>query len=387
MASLPLVGITALADRSPCSTCQAGQQDYSKTCARLSHKCAGHRSGPRCPARQSTLEVVSSKMSVREMFDCLLQHGCTDLSSQMDLSEQPSMAIAGGGFGDVYLGRLQDGTGVAIKAVRNHILAQATMSKARKRAMRELYVWSRVKHQNVQELIGIVMFQGRLGMVSPWMENGNLAEYVQRYPGVDRYELCTQVAKGVSYLHSIDLIHGDLKACNVLISSEGIAKLSDFDHSILSNCTLGFTETTNFGGGTLRWMAPELLLRQENDTTPLEKTKQSDVYALGMTMLETITGRIPYVEYRFDAAVIRALDRKQPPNRPEELSTRDTQGDWAWSLLRTCWEHDPAMRPLASLVHTLLEGFCSSQVTEDILFTLQKAEAWQEWPELPTLWV
>ncbi|KAG8710247.1 hypothetical protein FRC08_017424 [Ceratobasidium sp. 394] len=134
-------------------------------------------------------------------------------------------------------------------------------------------------------------------------------------------------------------------------------------------------------------MAPELLLRQENDTAPLEKTKQSDVYALGMTMLETITGRIPYVEYRFDAAVIRALDRKQPPNRPEELSTRDTQGDWAWSLLRTCWEHDPAMRPLASLVHTLLEGFCSSQVTEDILFTLQKAEAWQEWPELPTLWV
>ncbi|KAG8731858.1 hypothetical protein FRC10_001400, partial [Ceratobasidium sp. 414] len=281
----------------------------------------------------------------------------------MDFSGPPSMAIAGGGFGDVYLGRLRDGTAVAIKALRNHALAQAATSKARKRAMRELYVWSKIKHQNVQELMGIVVFQGRLGMVSPWMENGNLAEYVQRYPGVDRYELC-----------------------NVLVSPEGITKLSDFDHSILSSYTLGFTETTNVGGGTLRWMAPELLLRQEDDTAPLEKTKQSDVYALGMTMLETITGTVPYIEYRFDAAIIRALDRKQPPNRPSELSTEDTQGDWTWSLLRTCWKHDPAMRPLASLVHTLLEGLCSSQVTEDVLFTLQKADAWQEWPELPTLW-
>ncbi|KAG9090404.1 hypothetical protein FRC06_001105 [Ceratobasidium sp. 370] len=298
MANLPSIGITALVDTFPCPACQIMQQGYSGTCTRPSHECASRHAGPKRPARQSTLEIVSSKMSVREMFDCLLQHGCTDLSPRVDLSEQPSMAIAGGGFGDVYRGQLRDGTAVAIKALRNHIIAQATTSKARKRAMRELYVWSKVKHQNVQELMGIVMFQGRLGMVSPWMENGNLAEYVQRYPGVDRYELCTQVARGVSYLHSIDFIHGDLKACNVLVSPEGIAKLSDFDHSILSNCTLGFTETTNAGGGTLRWMAPELLLRQEGDMVPLEKTKQSDVYALGMTMLvpAELTPILPFLQ-------------------------------------------------------------------------------------------
>ncbi|KAF8598349.1 kinase-like protein, partial [Ceratobasidium sp. AG-I] len=128
--------------------------------------------------------------------------------------------------------------------------------------MRELYMWSKAKHENVHELMGIVMFQGRLGMISPWMENGNLQEYILKNPDVDRYKLCSDVAAGVEYLHGIGMVHGDLKALNVLVSHDGTAKLSDFDHSILSNCTLLFSSTTNVGGGTLRWMAPELLLRQ-----------------------------------------------------------------------------------------------------------------------------
>lgn len=55
--------------------------------------------------------------------------------------------------------------------------------------MREIYIWSKAKHENVHELLGIIMFQGRLGMVSPWMENGNLQEYIQKQPDVDRYKL------------------------------------------------------------------------------------------------------------------------------------------------------------------------------------------------------
>ncbi|KAG8728025.1 hypothetical protein FRC12_022092, partial [Ceratobasidium sp. 428] len=185
----------------------------------------------------------------------------------------------------------------------------------------------------------------------------------------------------------VNLVHGDLKASNVLISSEGIAKLSDFDHSILSSCTLGFTETSNAGGGTLRWMAPELLLPQEEDIAPVTKTKQTDVYALGMTILEATTGKVPYAEYRFDTAIVRALDRRQLPYRPKELSNSGPQEDWIWSLLKLCWEHDPLLRPLASEMYIMLEGFCSLRVTEDMLFTLQKPGLWQEWPGSTALWV
>ncbi|KAG8723968.1 hypothetical protein FRC09_000935 [Ceratobasidium sp. 395] len=321
--------------------------------------------------------VASSRMSVQEMFQCLLSHGCTDLSSYIEAEGQSSIAIAGGGFGDIYHRKLRDGTTVAIKVLRHHLLAQDTSRKALKvsvviletpsriyclrivrvkRAMRELYVWSKTKHENVQELLGIIMFQGQLGMVSPWMDNGNLEEYIRKYPSVDRYDLCYQVARGVSYLHSINMVHGDLKARNVLIDRDGVAKLSDFDHSILSNCTLSFTETTNVGGGTLRWMAPELLLSDEDDEIAARRTNQTDVYALGMTLLEIVTGRVPYFEYKVDRAIIRALDRKQVPNCPKEFMYENGRANWMWLLLQTCWDHDPKVRPAAFSIHNRLRA-------------------------------
>ena len=55
--------------------------------------------------------------------------------------------------------------------------------------MSEVYNWSKAKHENVQELLGVVMIQGRLGMVSPWMPCVNLREYVLEHPDVDRYAL------------------------------------------------------------------------------------------------------------------------------------------------------------------------------------------------------
>lgn len=55
--------------------------------------------------------------------------------------------------------------------------------------MREIYHWSKVKHEYVQELMGVILFQGRLGMISLWMDHGNLREYIEKYPRLDRYSL------------------------------------------------------------------------------------------------------------------------------------------------------------------------------------------------------
>ncbi|KAF8598370.1 WD40 repeat-like protein [Ceratobasidium sp. AG-I] len=315
------------------------------------------------------IEVVSGKMSASEMFECLLQHGCFDLSSIIDPEQYSSSAVAGGSFGDIWRGKTRNGIEVAVKALRFHVIAEDG-AKGLKRAMRELYIWSKAKHENVHELMGIIMFQDRLGMVSPWMENGNLQEYIQKTPSVDRYKLCSDVAAGVEYLHGIGMVHGDLKAAsgktlNILVSHDGTAKLSDFDHSILSDCTLLFSSTTNVGGGTLRWMAPELLLRQEDDEDEEEtdpssgvmRNTQTDVYSLGMTMLEILTGKVPYSEYKYDTAILRALDRKQPPVRPKAVLGSDQRSDQMWSLMLECWDHDPAARPKARLVRKLVREF------------------------------
>lgn len=106
----------------------------------------------------------------------------------------------------------------------------------RQRTTRELYHWSKARHENIQELLGIVMFQDRLGMVSLWMENGNLQQYIEKNPSVERYPLvsvntrlsrahtlsnpqCVQVAKGVEYLHGIGMVSCSLH-CDFRYTSE-----------------------------------------------------------------------------------------------------------------------------------------------------------------------
>ncbi|KAF8602231.1 WD40 repeat-like protein [Ceratobasidium sp. AG-I] len=310
-------------------------------------------------APSRSVEMVSSKMTAQEMFDCLVLHGCTDLTSLMNPDRYSTAAIVNGGFGDVWQGVMIDGKMVAIKSLRLHMILEGD-EKGMKRAMREIYIWRKAKHENVQELTGIVMFQGGLGMVSPWMENGNLQKYLEKNLDVERYPLCVQLATGVSYLHSIGMVHGDLKAANVLVSQEGVLKISDFDHAILPDTTLRFSKTTNVGGGTLRWMAPELIQQEDDDPDskpPVARNKQTDVYALGMTMLEIVSGAVPYAEYRSDMGIYRAIDRKQLPKRPKLPAGPDEPANQMWALLVRCWDHDPDDRPEASFVLRFLQLF------------------------------
>jgi len=158
-------------------------------------------------------------------------------------------------------------------------------------------------------------------------------------------------------------VHGDLKALSILVSEDGVLKVSRFDDSILSNSALGFSAATGVGGGSLRWMAPELLLRTEDETAPPAwRNKQTDVYALGMTMLEIITGKVPYSEYRNDVSIIRALDKKQLPVCPEELQGPNARAELMWTALRTCLYQDPAARPTAAWLLTLLRDLAVEDV-------------------------
>ncbi|KAF8602271.1 kinase-like protein [Ceratobasidium sp. AG-I] len=299
---------------------------------------------------QVVAEIVPSEMSAIKVFECLLRHGCIDISSDLDHTKHSSIAVAGGSFGDIWQGKLVSGEKVAIKCLRFTTIVE-DQPKSLKRLMRETYMWSKAKHENIQQLLGITMLQGRLGMVSLWRENGNLQDYIRKKPDVDRYQLCAQTTSGVSYLHSIKMVHGDIKAINILVSADGVVKLSDFDHSILSNCTLAFSATTNMGGGTLRWMAPELLLRTDQQSNQeMLRTTQTDIYALGMTMLEIITGKVPYAEYLQDFAIFSALVKKQPPERPGVLNKQTTQAEEMWKLLLQCWDHTPSGRPSAPAV-------------------------------------
>ncbi|KAG8741702.1 hypothetical protein FRC10_002575 [Ceratobasidium sp. 414] len=283
-----------------------------------------------------------SLCEVEEVFKHLINRGCVNFTTQLDLSQFPDLPFAGGRFGDVWCGRLTDSTQVAVKCLRAHALKDQP-TKSVKRAARELYSWSKAKHIYVLDLMGVAMFRGRLAMISPWMSNGTLEDYAREQTSPSRWRLCIQVAEGLSAVHASRMVHGDLKAKNILVCAEGRVKLSDFGNSIfVSECSLEFTDTTNTAGGTTRWMkAPELLDEDEDEDT---NRQAADIYALGM---EVMTAKKPYFECKKDAAVIKAVNQGQYPRRPDEFSENERFGDQRWDLLLGCWRRDPDSRPKA----------------------------------------
>lgn len=137
---------------------------------------------------------------------------------------------------------------------------------------------------------------------------------------------------------------------NVLISNKGEPKLTDFGNAILLDRKLLFTNTTSKSHMSLRWAAPEIVT--ESGTYSFA----SDVYALGMTILETMTGKYPFPE-KGDLALLHAIAiKKAHPNRPEaEIPTESHQGSTLWSLLTRCWDYEANDRPSAAEVVDIMK--------------------------------
>ncbi|QRV74275.1 Tyrosine kinase catalytic domain protein [Ceratobasidium sp. AG-Ba] len=302
---------------------------------------------------------VSSKMSASVIAKLLVEHGCPDITDQLELKRCGVAPVSGGGFGDIFRGALGSGKRVAIKCPRLYLLQDDDESRRTlKRAARELYTWSRLKHPNILELIGLAQFQHYVAMISPWMSNGTLLEYIKRNPSVDRRQIALGISEGVVYLHQRDAIHGDLKGANVLISGEGVAKLTDFGCTQLKKGTLCFTTTTGGSKFSMRWAAPEIL------DGSIERSKEADVYALGM---ELVTGLVPFSETTTEAAVIAAvLLKKQIPQRPKTLpSFEPHEGEIIWGIMEDSWAYRSSERPGSHTIRNHLKDIMANESEHD----------------------
>ncbi|KAF8606250.1 kinase-like protein [Ceratobasidium sp. AG-I] len=292
----------------------------------------------------TTSVITGGTMSAASVVEHLAKHQCPEVTGLLDLEKCGKDPVFGGGFGDVYQGHLRNGRRVAIKCVRVFVSSHDELHKMLKRSARELSVWSKCRHANVIELLGVAQFRDQIATVSPWMENGSLTDYLARNRSVDRCRLCVEVAEGLNYLHEIGMVHGDVKAANVLVSDHGTAKLADFGDTILQEYTLEFTQTTKRNKTSLRWTAPELISEDSSGIS-----KESDVYALGMTILEIITGKVPFAGKTDHAVMVAVTRRNETPQRPDGfIPAESTNGDALWALLERCWAFRPQERPRVS---------------------------------------
>lgn len=193
--------------------------------------------------------------------------------------------LGDGGMSTVYLAEQTSiGRTVAIKMLPPHFTRDTNFMQ---RFEREVKVIAALQHPRVLPVHDYGAFHGRPYIVMAYMPGGTLAERIAAgpLPLEEIVPLVSQIAEGLDHAHSKGIIHRDLKPSNVLIDEQGNAYLADFGIAKISEATIHLTGTGVVG--TPAYMAPEM--GQTGVVTPLV-----DVYALGVTLFQMLTGRYPY---------------------------------------------------------------------------------------------
>ncbi|KAJ7134261.1 kinase-like domain-containing protein [Mycena epipterygia] len=263
------------------------------------------------------------------------------ITGVIDRDEHPTF---GGGFGDIFRASYNGGT-VALKRIRI-FTATADAQRNRLQFCREALLWQTLRHKYILPLIGIdrEAFPSSFCMVAPWMKHGTVLKYLNEHGRARADKLLLQVAEGLSYLHSKNIVHGDLRGMNILVSDDWNACLADFGlTSAIAETALttgsALTSTSNHAG-SVRWFAPELIASATFGCERFARTKASDVYAFGCVCLELHTGGPPFSDVSPEVAAMLKVVAGDRPSRPN-VSISDT----LWALVTAAWAQDFRDRP------------------------------------------
>ncbi|KAF8155115.1 kinase-like domain-containing protein [Mycena galopus ATCC 62051] len=194
----------------------------------------------------------------------------------------------GGGFCNIHCASYNNET-VAL-TVMHHFSPTSELRDIRLKICREALVWRDLKHLHILTFIGIdrETFPS-LALVSPWMEHGTVLHYLDRHGRANVDKLLFQIAQGIEYLHSRNIVHGDLKGANILINDDWTACLADFGLSAFTDVTSMRSSTQR--AGSAYWMAPELI-DPDRFNCKFVRTPATDVYAFACVCVELYTGRL-----------------------------------------------------------------------------------------------
>lgn len=199
--------------------------------------------------------------------------------------------IGRGGFGSVYLARDENsGSRVAIKLLHPKILASEDV---RQSFIDEMINQARLSlNPNIVHIIKSIRYvdkQGEhLGMVMEYVDGESLDSFIQRYSLLPDYvavPIFIQVLNGLAFAHRHNILHRDIKPGNILIGRNGLVKIMDFGLSKMVNTSVAASESAR--AASLNYVAPERLRKQAID-------QRTDIYSLGATFYEALTGRPPY---------------------------------------------------------------------------------------------
>jgi len=252
-------------------------------------------------------------------------------------------AIGRGGFGTVYRGiNTETGVTVAIKRVT----LQGIPPEELESIEMEIRLLQNLTHANIVKYIDAIRSDDFLNIVLEMVENGALSSLLTKFDKGGLPEKLTavytaQVLQGLHYLHTQGVIHRDIKGANILSTKSGRVKLADFGVAT----KLNESRKSDSVVGTPYWMAPEIIEMTGHQSSAC------DIWSVGCTVIELLTGKPPYFDLQQMPALFRIVQDPHPP-LPDSISPA------LEDFLMQCFEKDPVRRiDAASLLkHPWLKG-------------------------------
>lgn len=262
--------------------------------------------------------------------------------------------VGEGGFGTVYKGLLNN-RAVAVKKLNR--VNNITLEELQTQFKQEIQTLQMLKHENLVDMVGFSSDGPNLCLVYVFMPNGSLLDRLACLGGSaplswqQRCLIVLGTARGLEYLHNHHHVHRDIKSANILLDEDFVAKISDFGLTRASSQHSSTTLMTDRVVGTGAYMAPEALRGQI--------TPKSDLFSLGVVLLEILSGLLPADEDREPKFLMDF--RYDIEDKDEEMTLESfvdkRMKDWdmgqvhsVFALACSCLQEQKNKRPLVSQV-------------------------------------
>lgn len=238
--------------------------------------------------------------------------------------------IGSGGMADVYkakdhkLNRL-----VAVKVLKQEFSTDATFVK---KFRVEAQSAAGLSHPNIVNVYDVGEVEGIHFIVMELVQGITLKKYIEMKGKLDIKEalnISVQIASGLQAAHDNRIIHRDIKPQNIIMSRDGKVKVTDFGIAKVADST---TVTTN-AAGSVHYISPEQARGGYSDA-------KSDIYSLGITMYEMVTGRVPFDgETNVAVALLHIQGEMVPPRKLEPSIPRSFE-----KIILKCTQKKPDRR-------------------------------------------
>ncbi len=281
--------------------------------------------------------------------------------------------LSSGGMGEIYVARHQvDGQLCAVKLLKRSLRSKR---RSRQRFALEAFALSSLEHPNVPRLLEHRSSPNQRNacpyLVTELIEGPSLQELIRirkQLPWQQACNIVAQAAEGLHHAHERGVLHRDVKPGNVLMTSDGTARIIDFGLAEYlgddAEARRRFAFSSRNRAGTPRFSAPEQFAGHDSGkAAPFSPA--ADVYGLGATLVVCLTGKLlPKAKHRQCPARARRLIENYSPSVPAAVS----------HLVQQCLQVDPRARPQsAAQVAEVLNAVGERFPIEIDFYSLQRA--------------